>query len=84
LTKGAAGAAARWPSVDARLVTGTVASFDDARGVGTVADDGGGELFFHCSEIADGSRQIEVGRPVSFVVSPGHRGRLEARHVEKR
>lgn len=45
---------------------GVVASFDEARGLGTVTSMSGEELLFHCVEIADGSRTIEVGAPVTF------------------
>ena len=53
--------------------------FDAERGIGTVAPDGGGTpLFFHCTAIADGSRLIEPGTPVSYLVRPGLLGRWEA------
>ena len=64
--------------------TGTVTSFEDDRGLGTVTDEDGTAFDFHCTAIADGTRDIEVGRPVTFEVRPGHRGRLEARRVVKR
>ena len=73
-----------WPAGRGAPVTGTVASFDAERGVGTVADEAGTELFFHCSAITDGTRQIDVGQPVTYLVRPGQRGLLEARAVEKR
>jgi cold shock CspA family protein len=72
-----------WPARrDPRV--GTVTSFEEERGLGTVADAEGSTFDFHCTAITDGSRDIEVGRPVLFVVRPGHRGRLEAREVVKR
>jgi cold shock CspA family protein len=59
--------------------TGTVASFDDPRGLGTVrVDDGDGELPFHCTAIADGTRTIAVGARVRFRVVAGRLGRWEA------
>lgn len=58
---------------------GRVASFDPARGLGTVTDDGGSVHPFHATAIADGSRRIDVGTPVSYTLAPGHGGRLEAR-----
>jgi cold shock CspA family protein len=73
-----------WPVRRSPGVTGTVASFDAERGVGTVADADGTTFFFHCSAITDGTRLIDVGQPVAFVVRPAHRGVLEARAVEKR
>jgi cold shock CspA family protein len=62
-----------------RPSTGTVATFDADRGLGTVVDDDGRELPFHCTAVADGSRRIEVGTRVSFLTAPGHLGRTEAR-----
>jgi len=59
-------------------MTGTVVSFDEHAGYGRVRGDGGVELFFHCTAIADGSRTIDVGTPVAFDVVAGHHGRWEA------
>ncbi len=58
---------------------GRVASFDAARGLGTVTDESGRAYDFHATAIADGTRRIEVGTVVSFTLEPGHRGRYEAR-----
>lgn len=58
---------------------GRVASFDPARGLGTVAADSGAVHTFHATAIADGSRRIEVGSRVSYSLAPGHGGRFEAR-----
>jgi len=33
---------------------------------------------FHATAIGDGSRQVDPGTEVSFVVRPGRRGRYEA------
>jgi cold shock CspA family protein len=63
------------------MAHGTVASFDDPAGYGVVRADDGGEHFFHCTAIADGSRTIEVGTPVTFVVVPGRRGLWEAARI---
>lgn len=65
-------------------VEGTVDEFDDHRGYGTVRDDDGGRWFFHCTAIADGTRSIDRGAPVSFTVVPGRRGRWEASEVRRR
>jgi cold shock CspA family protein len=61
-----------------------VAAFEVDRGLGVVTDTDGVSFDFHCTAITDGTRSIEVGTAVSFVVRPGRRGRLEAREVEKR
>ncbi len=60
---------------------GRVASFDQRRGLGTVADDAGISYAFHATAIADGSRDIAVGQAVMFTVAPGHLGRYEARSL---
>ncbi len=69
------------PVPAARLHHGSVASFDAARGLGTVADDDGTSYGFHATAIADGSRRLEVGNEVMFTVAPGHRGSYEARSL---
>ncbi len=66
----------------ARLGTpriGRVLRFEAERGLGVLAEAGGTELPFHCTAIADGSRMIEEGTRVAYVVVPGRLGRLEAR-----
>jgi cold shock CspA family protein len=63
---------------------GVVSAFEEDRGLGTVTDEDGAAFDFHCTALVDGTRTVEVGRAVVFVVRPGHRGRLEAREVVKR
>ena len=66
-------------------VTGTVASFDPKRGLGEIrADDGDGLYPFHCTKIADGTREIPAGVPVEFTVAPGPLGRWEAVAIRRR
>ena len=48
------------------LHVGTVVSFDAAVGLGEVQSVDGQRFTFHCIEIADGSRAIEVGTAVTF------------------
>ena len=60
---------------------GSVAEFDEAKGYGIVRAQDGRELFFHCTQIADGSRTIDVGAEVTFEVVPGHQGRWEAARI---
>jgi cold shock CspA family protein len=57
---------------------GIVESFDDPRGLGVVRSDEGVDYPFHCTAVADGTRTIAVGTPVSFRVAPGRSGRWEA------
>jgi cold shock CspA family protein len=73
------------PVPSRRPFFGRVTSFDARRGLGTVtasdpdADGDGSTFDFHATAILDGSRQIEPGTEVNFVVTPGHCGRYEAR-----
>jgi cold shock CspA family protein len=59
-------------------LTGVVTEFDDAAGLGTVTADDGATFPFQCTQIADGTRTIAVGTPVTFDVVPWHLGRYEA------
>jgi len=59
---------------------GIVTAFDESVGLGEVAAAGASYLF-HCTQIADGSRTIEVGSDVAFEVVPGRHGRWEAATV---
>lgn len=63
---------------------GTVAEFDEPKGYGTVRSDDGQSFFFHCTQIADGTRVIEVGAVVQFDVVAGRLGRWEAASVRHR
>lgn len=64
-------------------VAGTVVAFDDKQGTGEVETADGTRYAFHCTRIADGTRNIEVGAPVTFTVVPGLLGRWEATRLEK-
>ena len=55
-------------------------AYDDHAGFGEV-EAAGSRFFFHCTQIADGSRHADPGQRVSFRVVPGHRGRWEAADV---
>jgi len=65
-------------------LTGTVAEFDEAKGYGVVRADDGRDLFFHCTQIADGTRRIPVGVNVEFEVVAGRNGRWEAIDIRAR
>jgi cold shock CspA family protein len=62
---------------------GRVADFDEHVGLGHVVADDGTEYLFHCVEIADGSRTIEVGTAVEFDLVRKF-GRDEARALRPR
>ena len=61
---------------------GIVTAFDDARGLGELADHDGTTYAFHCTAIADGTRTIAPGTAVWFEVVPGHMGRWEATRLD--
>ena len=56
---------------------GTVAAYDDASGLGEIDASDGRRIAFHCVEIADGTRTIDVGTSVEFELMPKF-GRWEA------
>ena len=62
---------------------GTVADFDAHVGLGVIRAEDGRELGFHCTQLLDGTRDVEVGAAVRFDVVAGHLGTWEAAHVEK-
>jgi cold shock CspA family protein len=63
-------------------VEGKVSAFDERRGLGEITADDGTAYPFHCTVIADGTRTIEVGTPVTFEVVPGALGRWEAAAIK--
>ena len=72
-------------SIQQRLTQfGTVTEFDEPIGLGVLTDADGAEHPFHCTAIADGSRDIAVGTEVSFRLSAGRGGRREAVDLQPR
>ncbi len=69
-------------SVHRSLQTGTVAAFDAARGLGEIESDAGERVTFHCVEIADGTREIDVGGRVSYSLLAKF-GRYEAASIRR-
>lgn len=57
---------------------GVVLEFDSAVGVGIVRENSGAEFQFQCTQIGDGSREIDPDSAVSFDVEAGGPGRWEA------
>jgi cold shock CspA family protein len=58
---------------------GKVDRFEKEVGLGEVRARDGRAYPFHCTEIADGTRDIAAGAEVAFVAVAGHRGTWEAR-----
>jgi CspA family cold shock protein len=61
-------------------VRGSVTAFDEAVGLGAITTADDAVYPFHCVEIADGSRRIDVGATVTFDVL-AKLGRYEAARV---
>ena len=56
-------------------VTGTVKWFDEAKGFGFIARDGGSDVFAHFKQIrGEGFRTLTEGQRVSFTVTQGQKG----------
>ena len=61
---------------------GRVTEFDEARGLGTITAEDGTTYPFHCTQITDGTRQIDRGQAVRFELLP-KLGRYEAGAIDK-
>jgi CspA family cold shock protein len=59
---------------------GAIREFDSVSGLGLISTADGVEYAFHCIEIADGSREIEVGAEVTFATLAKF-GRYEAADI---
>jgi cold shock CspA family protein len=64
-------------------IHGWIESFDERRGDGRVMTEDGEGLYFHCVDIADGTRTIGVGARVTAERAVGHLGRDEAVKVTR-
>jgi cold shock CspA family protein len=62
-------------------VAGRVTAFDVDEGLGEVTATDGMTYPFHCTSIADGTRDIRVDTDVHFDVVAGHHGRWEAANL---
>ncbi len=65
------------------ILRGRIEVFDEHRGDGMLLSDDGERFYFHCVDIADGTRTIEAGATVHARRSVGRRGRDEAVAVVK-
>ena len=63
------------------MATGTVKWFNDAKGFGFIAQEGGEDVFCHHTAIqANGFRTLAEGQRVEFEVAKGPKG-LQAQNV---
>lgn len=64
------------------MAEGTVKWFNPEKGYGFISQKGGEDLFVHFSEIKmDGFRTLDEGQAVSFEVTEGQKGKLQASNV---
>ena len=69
---------------DFKLAEGTVKWFNPEKGYGFISQADGDDLFVHFSEIQmDGFKTLDEGQRVSFEVTTGQNGKLQASNVVK-
>ena len=66
------------------MAEGTVKWFNADKGYGCISREDGDDLFVHFSEIKmDGFKTLDEGDKVSFEVTTGQNGKLQASNVVK-
>lgn len=66
------------------MAEGTVKWFNPEKGYGFISQNDGEDLFVHFSEIKmSGSRRSRRGDAVTFEVTEGQNGKLQASNVER-
>lgn len=66
------------------MAQGTVKWFSPEKGYGFISQEGGEDLFVHYSEIKmDGFKTLDEGQAVSFEITTGQNGKLQASNVTK-
>ena len=64
------------------MAEGTVKWFNPEKGYGFISQNDGEDLFVHFSEIKmDGFKALDEGQAVSFDVTTGQNGKLQASNV---
>ena len=59
------------------MIRGVIDEFDADVGVGRLRSEGGESFFFHCVDIEDGTRRIDVGVQAQGRRAVGHLGHDE-------
>ena len=64
------------------MAQGTVKWCNPEKGYGFISQEGGEDLFVHYSEIKmDGFKTLDEGQAVSFEITTGQNGKLQASNV---
>lgn len=63
-------------------MNGKVIEFDAHSGLGVIESVDGARNAFHCTQLADGNRDIKVGTAVRYEIVPGGLGVWEAGTIE--
>ena len=67
-----------------RMASGTVKWFNPEKGYGFISQEDGEDLFVHFSEIQmDGFKTLDEGDVVTFEITTGQNGKLQASNVVK-
>ena len=66
------------------MAEGTVKWFNPDKGDGFISREDGEDLFVHFSEIqGEGFKSLDEGQAVSFDITTGQNGKLQASNVQK-
>jgi CspA family cold shock protein len=66
------------------MAEGTVKWFNADKGYGFIAQEDGDDVFVHFSEIqGDGFKTLDEGQKVSFEITQGQNGKMQASNVHK-
>ena len=66
------------------MAEGTVKWFNADKGYGFIAQEGGDDVFVHFSEIqGEGFKTLDEGQKVSFEITQGQNGKMQASNVRK-
>ncbi len=66
------------------MAEGTVKWFNPDKGYGFISPEDGDDVFVHFSEIqGEGFKTLDEGQAVSFEVTTGQNGKLQASNVNK-
>jgi CspA family cold shock protein len=69
---------------DCEMAEGTVKWFNAAKGYGFISREDGDDLFVHFREIQDeGFKTLDEGQKVTFDVTQGQNGKMQASNVRK-